>query len=220
MSNKLRLLQKKRNAKVVNAYSAIDLKLAYMYKNEDLTKFGFNRMHPEFTLDVNDNVNVNDDYYIRKERYLPTGSILPFAGSAVTGVYWLLCNGQSILKKDYSKLFDVIGYTYGGSGDFFNLPDLRGRVPIGAGTGTNLSARTLAATGGAEEHTLTLQQIPSHSHTYDDFYRTNTQGVIDGLSTAADETSTDASRTTGTTGGSQPHNNMQPFIVLNYIIRI
>ena len=216
MSSKLRLLKKRRNATVINAHTAIDYKLAHLFKNEDLKKFGFNKFNPEYTLDVNSTVNVSDDYYIQGERYLPTGTILPFAGSSLPGVFWLICNGQALSTITYSKLFDIIGYTYGGSDESFNLPDLRGRVPIGAGTGSGLTARSLAATGGAETHTLTINEIPAHTHNYSGV---GSQGAASGLDNVA-ENNPRPPETTSSTGGGQAHNNMQPFIVLNYIIRI
>ena len=200
--------------------NAFDLKLTHVYKNSDLKKFGFNKPNPTYTLDVNSNVNVTDDYYINEERYLPTGTILPFAGSTVPGQYWLFCQGQSLSIETYSKLFSVIGYTYGGDGEagVFNLPDLRGRVPIGSGTGTGLSTRTLAATGGAETHTLSINEMPSHTHGY--IKNTNDQSTDNAFATESAADNADLPATTDPTGGGQPHNNMQPFIVINYVIRI
>ncbi len=100
---------------------------------------------------------------------LPKGMISPFAGSSAslpTG--WLLCNGSAVSRTTYSALFAVIGTTYG-AGDTtttFNLPDLLGRVPMGAGAGTDLTARTLGAELGVESVTLTAAQSgsPSHDH--------------------------------------------------------
>lgn len=88
---------------------------------------------------------------------VPAGAITQFAGaSAPTG--WLLCNGQSVSKSSYSALFNVIGYTYGGSGDTFNLPDLRDKFPIGKNAGT------LGSTGGSSTKTLTIANLPAHTH--------------------------------------------------------
>jgi microcystin-dependent protein len=74
----------------------------------------------------------------------------------------LLCQGQSVSTTEFAGLFDAIGYSYGGSGANFNVPNLENRVPVGKGTGTFAS---LNATGGAESVTLSADQIPSHSHT-------------------------------------------------------
>ena len=72
--------------------------------------------------------------------------------------------GASILKGNYLNLFNAIGYTYGGSGNNFNIPDIRGRVAIGTGSGAGLITRNLGTTGGAETHLLTTDELPSHSH--------------------------------------------------------
>ena len=96
----------------------------------------------------------------------PTGTVELYAGAtAPTG--YLLCNGAAVSRTTYAALFEILGTTYG-AGDgttTFNLPDLRGRAPIGVGTGTGLTARALAATGGAETVTLDTTQIPGHTHT-------------------------------------------------------
>ena len=106
----------------------------------------------------------------------PVGSLQAYAGaSAPTG--WLLCNGTSYTTAAYPELYSVLGYTYGGSGANFNVPDLRGRVPMGAGTGAGLNAsgtgaptgtaqtaRTRGQWGGEETHLLSTSEMPSHSH--------------------------------------------------------
>jgi len=127
------------------------------------------------------------------------------------------------------NLYNAIGYTYGGSGNNFNIPDIRGRVPIGTGTGIGLSPRTLGNTGGEETHILSINEMPTHSHT------SNAIGGTIGLitSNSANTASTGLDTTTGepnlfasipaltinNTGGSNSHNNMQPFIILNYLIK-
>jgi microcystin-dependent protein len=95
---------------------------------------------------------------------MPTGTVLDFAGStAPTG--FVLCDGASYATTGaMAALFAVIGYTYGGSGANFNVPDARGRTSIGAGTGPGLTARTLAAKGGEETHALTTGELASHTH--------------------------------------------------------
>ncbi len=205
--------------------NAFDLKLTNVHKNNNLTNFGFNKQNPDYTLDVHSNVNVTDDYYINTVRYMPTGTILPFAGSTVPGSdisgipqQWALCQGQSLSISNYIRLYNVIGTTYGGSGQFFNLPDLRGRVPIGEGTGVGLSARSRGQTGGAETHTLTINEMPAHTHTYTN--NTNDQDTDNAFGTETAADNADLSATTGSTGGGQAHNNMQPFLVINYIIRL
>jgi microcystin-dependent protein len=97
-------------------------------------------------------------------RLLPTGTVLDFAGgTAPTG--FLLCDGTSYPTASYPALFSAIGYAWGGAGANFNVPDLRSRVTIGAGQGTGLANRALAAKGGEESHALTLAELAAHNHT-------------------------------------------------------
>lgn len=94
---------------------------------------------------------------------LPPGLISPFAGATAPAGY-LLCDGTSLAAATYPALFAVIGYTYGGSGANFTLPDLRSRFPIGVGTGTGLTARTLGGAVGAEKTALVATDVPAHGH--------------------------------------------------------
>ena len=160
---------------------------------------------------------------------MPAGSVIPFAGSsAPTG--FLLCDGSAVSRTTYATLFSAISTTYG-SGDgssTFNLPDLRGRVVAGqddmGGASANrltdqsggLNGDTLGDTGGSETHTLTTAQIPSHSHTV------AAQQQVVGDSTnrgGSGQLGAAATITTSSTGGGGSHNNVQPTIILNYIIR-
>lgn len=101
-----------------------------------------------------------------QEAITPIGVIRFFAGSDIPNG-WLTCNGSAVSRKTYSDLFKVIGTTYGAgnSNDTFTLPDMRGRIPICAGTGTSLTARTLGSTVGAETVTLSEANMASHTHT-------------------------------------------------------
>ena len=91
------------------------------------------------------------------------GSILPFAGSVAPENY-LLVQGQSLAVTDYPELFAVLGYTYGGSGANFSLPNLQGRVPVGLNS-SETEFNALGKTGGSATHTLTVNEMPSHTHT-------------------------------------------------------
>lgn len=95
---------------------------------------------------------------------MPTGTVVPYAGSAAPGG-WLLCRGQAVSRSTYADLFNVIGTTFGaGDGSTtFNLPDLQGKFPVGV-SGADPDY-TLAGTGGEEEHTLTATEMPGHTHT-------------------------------------------------------
>ena len=149
------------------------------------------------------------------------GEIRLFAGNfAPAG--WMFCQGQLLPISENETLFNLIGTTYGGDGQStFALPDLQSRVPIHQGNGF-----ILAETGGAEQVTLTTQQIPAHSHTLAASTATaSSRSAVGGVpaalpaevawsSAAADE----AMGFTSVAGGSQPHDNMQPYLGLSFII--
>lgn len=155
------------------------------------------------------------------------GEIRMFAGNfAPAG--WMFCEGQLLPISEYQTLFNLIGTTYGGDGqNTFALPDLRGRLPIHQGGGF-----TLAETGGVEEVTLTVSQIPAHSHPFlgsADFANSGspstavlgqlTGGVklYTGVVAGAQHL---APGTISATGGSQPHSNFQPYLCINFIISL
>lgn len=144
---------------------------------------------------------------------LPAGSIIQW-GTNTPPTNWLICDGSAVSRSTYSSLYAAIGTTYGtGNGSTtFNLPDLRGRVPVGKNSGT---FGTLAGTGGAETHTLTVAEMPSHQHT---------QATGGNLTTALPQAGSGIIGTANTslttaTGGGQAHNNLQPYLVVNYIIK-
>jgi microcystin-dependent protein len=149
----------------------------------------------------------------------PTGTLIMWAGGTTPPSGYLLCDGSAVSRAIYAELFGVIGTTYG-SGDgstTFNLPDLKGRVPTGFDSGqTEFDA--MGETGGAKTHTLTTNEIPSHSHT--------TEGVTAGAAPnnyigqsalGAEQNGNDSS--VGSTGGGAAHNNLQPYFTLRFIIR-
>lgn len=146
-----------------------------------------------------------------------TGTVWLFGGSSVpTG--WLACDGASLLRADYPDLFAAIGTTYGSAdGTHFNVPDLRGRCVVGTGTGSGLSARTRAATGGAETHAVTAAQLGSHVH-MQNRWSTGSGGNADGTATDKNATPADT-QLTDATGGGSAHQNMQPFAVVTFCIK-
>lgn len=164
---------------------------------------------------------------------LPSGCMMPYAGaSAPTG--FLLCQGQSLDAATYETLFAAIGYTYGGAGANFNVPDCRGRTIIGAGTGTGLTNRILGTTTGTETHVLLDAQMPSHNHSVTggghqhnlnrggDTNPNITGGGSQNVSGVTNATTTDAgthSHTVGTAGSDSAHPNMQPSLACNMIIK-
>lgn len=146
------------------------------------------------------------------------GEIKPYAGStAPTGA--LLCDGSAVSRTTYAKLFSVIGTTWG-SGDgstTFNLPNLKGRTLIGAGTATSGTKYNLGASSGEETHTLSIGEMPSHNHEADVYYTGGATGAAKNLYQFTYNTIA-GSMFTADTGGGGTHNNMQPYSVINYII--
>lgn len=149
-----------------------------------------------------------------------TGTIIAFAG-AVAPPGYLACDGSAVSRAIYGALFTVLGTTWGpGDGSTtFNLPDLRGRVGIGTGTGSGLTPRTLAGTGGEEGHTLDLSEIPSHAHNFnlnmDTLVGSNSSEIQMGTSLYGGI----YSGATDNAGGGLVHNNMQPFAVVQYLVK-
>lgn len=150
----------------------------------------------------------------------PPGIVSWFAGSTVPSG-WLECNGALVSRVTYATLFGVIGTTFG-SGDgstTFALPDVRRRVIVGAGgTGTAILANTIGATGGTETHTLTVSEIPSHTHVYAQAVG-SAVGVFSG-SNLITRLQSNTSTSTTSTGGGGAHNNIQPSLVLMSAIKV
>jgi microcystin-dependent protein len=153
---------------------------------------------------------------------LPPGSVVAFAGKTSSGPRgWLLCDGREVSVSKYPALFKAIGTIYGGDGvNKFRLPDLRGRVVIGVGQGGGLTDRTLGVAGGEENHTLTAAEIPPHSHTQtlDDRTGGGTGGIVD-ANGGGPNAGVDNGKTRSDGGGGGAHNNMQPYLVLHYLIK-
>lgn len=158
------------------------------------------------------------------------GEIRMFAGNfAPNG--WMFCEGQTLPIAENEVLFQLIGTTYGGDGqETFNLPNLASRVPIHMGTGPDGTTYQIGEMAGTEQVTLTVQQIPNHTHPFlanagsattrdpvpnnapsrasGDFYVANLDAVPLGAQAVAPA------------GGSQPHENTQPFLCINFIVSL
>ncbi len=146
--------------------------------------------------------------------YVKTGMISPYAGTTAP-TSWLLCDGTAVSRTTYSALFAITSTTYGvGDGaTTFNLPDLRGRVPVGKSADTEFDV--LGETGGAKTHTLTEAEMPAHTHQM--FANGGTSvGGSNVFSGGGGGSAVD----TGSKGSGTAHNNLQPYITLNYIIKI
>lgn len=151
------------------------------------------------------------------------GEIRMFAGNfAPAG--WMLCQGQLLPISEYEVLFNLIGTTYGGDGQStFALPDLRGRLPIHMGSGF-----TLAQIGGAERVTLTTNEMPAHPHAVAATTNPNTASLPGGNFLASGPDIYDQNKpgtstmapAIGPAGGSQPHDNFQPYLCVNFILSL
>lgn len=161
------------------------------------------------------------------------GEVRMFAGNfAPRG--WAFCDGQLLAVSQNDALFSLLGTIYGGDGrTTFGLPDLRGRVPIHAGSGPGLSPRRLGAKAGSENETLIVNQLPSHTHDW----RVSTAAALERLPTSAayaQHAASDFYRKPPATatitamnsaamdsvGGSRSHSNLQPFLCINFIIAL
>ena len=155
------------------------------------------------------------------------GEIRMFAGN-FQPAGWMFCEGQLLPISQNETLFQLIGTTYGGDGQStFAMPDLRGRIPIHQGNGFSL-----AETGGAEEITLTVQQIPAHTHPFlgsdTSGGGTSPAGATFARNASVDGYTTDTSvgfvnlapQAVSLVGGSQPHTNFQPYLCVDFIISL
>ena len=153
------------------------------------------------------------------------GEIRMFAGNfAPAG--WAFCDGQLMPISENETLFNLIGTTYGGDGqETFAMPDLRGRIPIHQSSST-----VIGTSQGTESETLNANQIPSHTHNFQVYNATanspNPSNNLLGLSTQAELFYADTpgvnlnAQAVSPIGGSQPHDNMMPFLCLNFIISL
>lgn len=154
------------------------------------------------------------------------GELRLFAGN-FEPAGWMFCAGQLLPISENEALFQLIGTTYGGDGETtFALPDLRGRVPVHQGNGY-----TLAQTGGAETVTLTSSQMPAHSHPLRASTAAATHSApgnallaatasVNSYGTGSADQPMTAGALTTQAGGSQPHDNMAPFLAVSYIISL
>jgi microcystin-dependent protein len=142
------------------------------------------------------------------------GAIVPFGGGVLPSG-WLVCDGSSLLRADYTALFAAIGTVWGAAdGSHFNIPDLRGQTLLGQGAAVSGTTYPLGGAGGEETHTLTVGEIPAHTHPYS---APITIGTI--LLPPLDAAAVNPfPATTGSTGGGAAHENRQPYQVVNYAI--
>lgn len=189
-------------------------------------------------LDVSGNLSAAN-YYATGNYYLDTYVLIP-AGTIVQSAAinepagWYNCDGRVLTIEVHEDLFNAIQFAYS-TGNFsgqdlsFNIPDMRGRVGVGLGQGANLTTRNLAVIGGAETHTLTVGEMPEHSHTSNATGGTNAAGLLytngNNTITTTDNSPTEpnlgatVALSIDNTGSNVPHNIMQPYLVLRYLIK-
>lgn len=168
----------------------------------------------------------------------PIGKIVMYAGSSAPRG-WLLCQGQAVSRTTYAKLFSVIGTTYG-SGDgstTFNVPDMRGRSPLGVGNGdaTGHTNHTLGQKGGEETHTLTVNEMPSHEHSKIVYRGNGDWNVGDSTGLGGQQVepyqvyfngaimtygNAISGWKTSAAGGNSSHNSMHPYSAVNFLIYV
>lgn len=169
------------------------------------------------------------NYQVANKKYvddaLPAGVFIPYGGSsAPTG--WLLCDGSAVSRTTYAALFTAIGTAYGvgDNSTTFNLPNLKGKIPVGYNS-SETEFDTLGETGGEKTHALTEAELASHTHGQlsdggATMYKTSNNGEnLKGPASSGTTIST-APSVTGATGSGTAHNNLQPYVVANYIIKI
>lgn len=159
------------------------------------------------------------------------GEVRMFAGNfAPRG--WAFCDGQLLAVSQNDALFSLFGTIYGGDGrTTFGLPDMRGRLPVHAGTGPGLSNRRLGAKGGTENVTLTTNQLPSHSHNIKASNQPATSTTPNSTSSVGKAVGYDPyiqepgnelmnSNNVSSIGGSRSHTNLMPFLCVNFIVSL
>jgi microcystin-dependent protein len=141
-----------------------------------------------------------------------TGTIIPY-GAATAPTGYLLCDGSAISRTTYSALFAIISTTYGvGDGSTtFNLPDLQGNIPVGIGAS---GVTNLGDTGGEQTHTLVTSEMPAHVHSEQVYGYSGSSPTFSGAGTLGK-----TAPNTGSTGGDGAHQNMQPYVGTEYIIK-
>lgn len=164
----------------------------------------------------------------------PIGSLSLYSGAADPNANWLIADGRAINRTTYSDLFDLVGETYGaGNGTTtFNIPNMQGNVPVGLDSGQS-EFDALGETGGSKTHTLSVSEMPSHQHTASSIIAglfglirrsvTGESRTVASVDSTGSGTEPDVLTTPGpipAQGGGQAHNNLQPYIVVNFIIRV
>lgn len=161
-----------------------------------------------------------------QDRYIGSISLVPYNFAPLGSAF---CNGQLLPIAQYAALFSLVGTYYGGNGtSVFALPDLRGRMAVGVGQGPGLSSYTIGQESGEEQVTLTINQMPQHTHqAVASASAGNTVSPSSAywapgprllLYSAATNLTAMSGLAVGAAGGGQPHDNLKPYLTLNYVI--
>ena len=245
----INLIANGRNDSIVSVPNNFIVGNDVLYIDSINKKVGINTSSPGYQVDVSGNINFSGNLYKNgtlfegtgggtigivgqyAEDPMPVGSIIPYT-NAETPLGWMKCDGREVLISEYPDLYATIGNTYGSSTDplNFKLPDLRGRTIIGEGQGDNLTTKTMGENGGEEAHTLSVNEIPSHTHR---ILVSNSEAGLEFADNGKDDVlvgdhgGTYLNTTTNTnqsfiesTGGNQSFNTLSPFLVCNYIIKV
>nr|DAQ47247.1 MAG TPA: Baseplate wedge protein [Caudoviricetes sp.] len=150
----------------------------------------------------------------------PAGSVQMFAGATAPPGY-AICDGGAVSRTDNPNLFAAVGVAYGaGDGSTtFNLPNLKGRVPVGQDAAQS-EFNALGKAGGAKTHTLTEAQMPVHSHPQYVTANSGSEAIRRDYASDGGSARFPQGANTGNAGGGQAHNNLQPYVVMSYIIRL
>lgn len=190
-----------------------------------IVNMSFNRVYKECPM-PRKMFNVANKVYVDEKDFIAD---LKWSARDNDHVGWVKCDGRALSRADYNELFEVIGTTYGvgDNSTTFNIPDCRGRVLGGTGSGTGLTARSKGAVVGSETHTLTTNEMPSHTHTSNAVGGTvglvtsnGANTAMDGLDSTAGEPNLYAAPTALTinsAGSGAAHNNMQPTIFIGSV---
>lgn len=149
---------------------------------------------------------------------IPAGTIVMYGGTTAPSG-WLLCDGTSYTTASKADLFAAIGYSFGGSGANFNVPDMQSRSPIGQGAGSGLSTYAIGATGGVESHSLTNSELSAHNHnvTHNADNLTNAVTALAGANYGV--FNANAAISTVATGSGAAHETRHPYLAVNFIIK-
>lgn len=163
-------------------------------------------------------VQNSNNRYLQSLSYIAVGTIFPYAGKTCPEGF-MVCDGSSLDVVEYAELFNVIGYSFGGSGDYFKLPNMLGRMPVGLDSSIS-DFNTVGKNGGQRSVKLTVAQLPRHQHDV----RLNDAGTeqASGFDWKYSTTSRLYSGEDMSTyaGNNEAHENMPPYLVVNYIIKV